>query len=330
MATSLSRGSFASASDEVRGAKGLGRVGLVLGLCAGAMSWAGDASAQAATDPSASSSTTTTTSGATSDGTTSTETTTTTSTTTTAEPAPPVIESPSNQCVPSCAASETCVNGHCDSICNPACSASEVCTESGQCERVGKLGDSFAAGAKLREEKKRETSLIGVRALAGLAIAGGASIEAFKEPDGSGVDGPVNSGSFYAALKLGMTIDVVELSAEWAPGTNFAVIGNEDSHFLTRPRTSYNNESLSSVLMNIGVHLPLTQRLSWPVRAGGGFVLNKDTTDFIARLDIFGISYKTKYVLLDVSLPSLRYTSDFDQYHRFSGLVGLTASYITP
>jgi hypothetical protein len=205
-----------------------------------------------------------------------------------------------------------------------------VCTASGQCERLGKLGDSFAQGARLREEKKRETSLIGVRAIAGLALAGGASIEAFQEADEDGLDGPINSGSFYGALKLGMTLDVVELSAEWAPATNFAVVGNEKSRFKDGSRTSYNNENLSSLLMNIGVHLPLTQRLSWPVRVGGGFVLNKDTTDFMARLDVFGISIKTKYVLLDVSLPSLRYTSDFDQYHRFSGLVGLTASYITP
>lgn len=304
-------------------------MGVLFGVCASAMAWAASAAAQGSSDSSGSSSTTTSTTGTSTDGTTSTETTTTT-TTTTSEPVPPVIESPSNQCVPSCASSEECVNGHCESICHPACSASEVCTESGQCERLGKLGDSFAASARLREEKKRETGLVGVRALAGLAVAGGATIEGFQEPDGDGLEGPVNSGSFYAALKLGMTIDVVELSAEWAPKTNFAVLGNDDSHFRARPRTSYNNESLSSVLLNIGVHLPLTQRLSWPVRAGGGFVMNDKTTDFMARLDIFGISIKTKYVLLDVSLPSLRYTSDFDNYQRFTGLVGVTASYITP
>jgi hypothetical protein len=171
---------------------------------------------------------------------------------------------------------------------------------------------------------------VGIRGLAGLAVAGGMSVEAFKEKDGDGVNGPVNSGSFYAALKLGMTIDIVELSAEWAPSTNFAVFGNKKSHFNTPEKTSYNNDALNSLLLNIGVHLPLTQRLSWPLRVGGGFVQNKDTTDLMVRLDVFGISFKTKYVLLDVSLPSLRYTSDFDQYHRFTGLVGITASYITP
>jgi hypothetical protein len=259
-----------------------------------------------------------------------TTTTTTTSSSSLPEPTPPVIESPSNQCVPECPASSECVNGRCESLCNPACSGSEVCTASGQCERLGKLSDSFATGARLREEKKREVSLVGIRGIAGLSVLGGMSVEAFKEPDGDGVNGPVNSGAFYAALKLGMTLDIVELSAEWAPSTNFAVLGNDDSHFNNRARTSYNNDAMSSLLLNIGVHLPLTQRLSWPIRGGGGIIQNKDTTDVLVRLDVFGISVKTKYVLLDVSLPSLRYASDFDQYHRFSGLVGLTASYITP
>jgi hypothetical protein len=222
------------------------------------------------------------------------------------------------------------VSGRCESLCHPECAASEVCTASGQCERLGKLSDSFAEGARLREEKKRDTSLIGIRGLAGLAVAGGMNVEAFKEPDGDGLNGPVNSGSAYAALKLGMTIDIVELSAEWAPSTNFAVIGNDKSHFRNRAKTSYNNDAQNSLLLNIGVHLPLTQRLSWPLRVGGGFIQNKDTTDLMVRLDVFGISVKTKYVLLDVSLPSLRYTSDFDQYHRFTGLVGVTAAYITP
>jgi hypothetical protein len=205
-----------------------------------------------------------------------------------------------------------------------------VCTASGQCERLGKLSDSFAETDRLRQEKKREVGLVGIRGIAGLALAGGMSIEAFKEKDGSGLDGPVKSAAFYGALKLGMTIELVELSAEWAPSSNFPVVGNSDSRFKDGSKTSYNNDATSSLLFNIGVHLPLSERLNWPIRAGAGFIQMKDSTDFMARLDVFGISVKTKYVLLDVSLPSLRYTSDFDQYHRFTGLVGITASYITP
>jgi hypothetical protein len=208
-------------------------------------------------------------------------------------------------------------------VCVPGCRSSEVCTATGTCERLGRLSETLEEASRRREQRKREVSLIGVRAIAGLVAGGGLTVEAFKEPDGDGLDGPVNSGNFYAALKLGMMIDIIELSAEWAPLSSFPVIGNDESRY-------DNNDATSSLLFNIGAHLPIAERISWVARVGGGLAMPEDRTDFIARLDVLGISVKTKYVLLDVTFPSLRYTSDFDDYHRFSGVVAVSGTYITP
>jgi hypothetical protein len=185
------------------------------------------------------------------------------------------------------------------------------------------LSETLEEASRRREQRKREVGLVGVRGIAGLVAGGGLTVEAFKEPDGDGLNGPVNSGNFYAALKLGMMIDIVELSAEWAPMSSLPVIGNDESRY-------DNNDVMSSLLFNIGAHFPIAERISRVARVGGGLSMPEDRTDFMARLDALGISIKTKYVLLDVAFPSLRYTSDFDDFHRFSGVVAISGAYITP
>jgi hypothetical protein len=80
----------------------------------------------------------------------------------------------------------------------------------------------------------------------------------------------------------------------------------------------------------MGYHIRIAESVYWPLRIGAGFVMAGDRTDFQGRVDLFNVSVKTKYVLLDASFASVRYVSDFNAYHRWTGLLAVGASYISP
>ena len=66
--------------------------------------------------------------------------------------------------------------------------------------------------------------------------------------------------------------------------------------------------------------------LNYRKRHGGPY----EGTDFQARVDLLNISVKTKFIFLDFSFPSIRYVSDFDHYHRWTGLFTAAVSAIGP
>ncbi len=157
--------------------------------------------------------------------------------------------------------------------------------------------------------------------LEGLKGCGTALITPFL-PDGS-LDTPTTWGAFLFALRAGVTVDQAEVSLEWAPNTFRPVIGDAE------PALD-NDEPMHSFTGGVGYHLPLTPGAYWVLRLGAGLIATGDRTDFQGRLDLLAISVKTKYLLLDFSFPSARYMSDFDLYHRWTGLFTVGVAYISP
>jgi hypothetical protein len=118
-------------------------------------------------------------------------------------------------------------------------------------------------------------------------------------------------------------MEVVEFSVEWAPGTYLPAAGGGDD-------VVDGGDWVGSLLGNFGFHLPLTDRIYWPLRIGAGVIPAGGRYDFQGRIDLVNLSIKTRYLLIEVSAPSVRYTSDFDDWHRWSGLVLVGASYVSP
>ncbi len=156
----------------------------------------------------------------------------------------------------------------------------------------------------------------------GVVLGGGVTLHTFSLPDGT-LDTPSTWGAFLFALRAGVTVDQAEVSLEWAPNTFRPIIGDSE------PALD-NGDSMHSFTGGVGYHLPLTPGAYWTLRLGAGFIATGERTDFLGRLDLLAISVKTKYLLLDFSFPSVRYQSDFDLYHRWTGLFNVGVAYISP
>ncbi len=228
-----------------------------------------------------------------------------------------------SECLPSCEPGFECVKGQCESKCQPPCEGSSVCTDSGVCERLGVVKEHMDEAADRRTQHRRDTTLTGVRAIGGILVGGGFTLHSYKERDGDGLDDPSSHGAFYAAIKAGVMFEIAELSAEWSPKLYKPVA-------MGRKGVLDRSTFIHSLIGQVGVHIPMTDMVYWPIRVGGGFIANDGRLDFQAKVDPFNLSIKTRYLLLEASFPSLRYMSDFDDYHRWTALVTLGANYISP
>lgn len=216
-------------------------------------------------------------------------------------------------CTPPCRAGFACVEGRCLTACNPPCAADEVCAASGACVPPSDLEPESTDPAR---------TLSGVHGFGGVVLGGGFTLHANSLPDGS-LDTPTTWGAFLFGLRAGVTVDQAEVSLEWAPNTFRPIIGDSE------PALD-NDESMHSFTGGFGYHLPLTPGAYWLLRLGAGLIATGDRTDFHGRLDLLAISVKTRYLLLDFSFPSVRYMSDFDRYHRWTGLFTVGVAYISP
>jgi hypothetical protein len=237
-------------------------------------------------------------------------------------------EQPGSQdCTPACRPGYACVQGECVSACNPPCGAGEVCTASLQCVPDPDAGLPPGAEPDL-PEGDRAHRLVGVRGFGGIVLGGGVTLHSFVNADRDGLEDPVTAGAFIFALRAGLFVNRNEISVELAPGTCYPILGADD------PAVD-NDESITSFLGSYAHHIEMTRGAYWAFRFGAGLIHRShgsrlDGTHFQGRIDLLNISVKTKYVFLDFSFPSVRYVSDFDLYHRWTGLFTAGVSYISP
>jgi hypothetical protein len=75
----------------------------------------------------------------------------------------------------------------------------------------------------------------------------------------------------------------------------------------------------------------LTEHIYWPLRFGVGMVAvntPNDTVLFQTRFDLLGIGVKLGHVMLELSFPAFRYTTDFDLGGIFSWLTAISVTYV--
>jgi hypothetical protein len=84
----------------------------------------------------------------------------------------------------------------------------------------------------------------------------------------------------------------------------------------------------------VGRYLPLynrpgaTVRVFWPLRGGLGFT-GVEPLHLQARADFVGVAFLVGHLLFELSLPSLRYHTEFDPaQHHLSWLFGASCSYV--
>ena len=229
------------------------------------------------------------------------------------------------ECVPACRPGYACAKGKCVSACNPPCAQGEICTAALACVPGPEAGGPSSSDSAERETD-RERSLVGVRGFGGLVFGAGLSLHAFRRVDGNGLQRPTSWPALLFAFRGGLLVNRNEVSLELAPGTYEPVVGNgtaiDNGHWIT------------SFLGSYAHHIHMARGAYWPLRLGIGLVYRGtgpyQGTYFQARVDLLNISVKLPYLLLDFSFPSIRYTSDFDLYHRWTGLFTAGASYVSP
>jgi hypothetical protein len=174
------------------------------------------------------------------------------------------------------------------------------------------------------DEPDRARTLAGVRGIGGIVLGGGVSMHTWRNPVDDTLEDPTTWGAFLFALRAGVIVERAEVAIELAPKTFKPILGGGAENAL------HNNQSVTSFTGGVGYHIPLTTGTYWPLRLGAGLIADGNDTAFQGRLDLFNISVKTEYVLLDFSFPSIRYQSDFDTWHRWTGLFNLGVAYISP
>lgn len=232
--------------------------------------------------------------------------------------------------MPICRPGFACVQGQCVSACNPACVEGEVCTASLQCvpETDPAAGPPASLGME-EPELDPDVTLEGVKGFGGIVIGGGVSMHTWRDTVDNQLDRPTTWGAFLFALRAGLLVGRNEISVEFAPGTYRPTIGGGDGDVIDQ------GKSVTSFLGSYAHHVPITLGAYWPFRFGAGFISRSHGgdwkgTDFQARVDLLNISVKTKMIFLDFSFPSIRYVSDFETYHRWSGLFTAAVSAIGP
>ncbi len=170
-------------------------------------------------------------------------------------------------------------------------------------------------------EKQTSGDFQGVSAFGGLGLGYGPTLHAYRFGGRGDLDGPESFTGYSFALQAGVFLNRAQLMLEWAPGTFQPLLKKESPHVDA-------GESFYSLVGSFGYYIPMTGIVSWPIRIGAG--VGSERNDLIARLDLINVAIKLDNVLIEASLPSIRYMSDFDTYHRWTGLFGVSASYVYP
>jgi len=126
---------------------------------------------------------------------------------------------------------------------------------------------------------------------------------------------PVES-AFLFALRAGVLFDTTELSVELAPATWVWRSGE-------KPMLTLN--------VAIGGLLRLTRNLYWPLRFGLGFAAVNTPTDEVymqGRLELVGLAYQLGHVIIEMSLPSIRFSSEFEHIGIWAWLFNVSFSYV--
>jgi hypothetical protein len=185
---------------------------------------------------------------------------------------------------------------------------------------ISTLADANTALAQGKIFSREGGRLQGVHGFVGLGAGFGPTLHTYEEADGD-LEGPDTYGASLFALQGGAFLNRLELMIEWAPGTFRPLSKDEPPHIDA-------GDSFYSLVGSVGYYIPVTDVVYWPLRLGAG--VGSDRNDMIARLDLLNVAVKTKHVIATISLPSIRYMSDFDEYHRWTGLFELSAAYIFP
>ncbi len=170
-------------------------------------------------------------------------------------------------------------------------------------------------------EQQTSGDFEGVSGFGGLGLGYGPTLHAYRFGGRGDLDGPESFTGYSFALQAGVFLNRAQLMLEWAPGTFQPLLKKESPHVDA-------GESFYSLVGSVGYYIPMTGIVSWPMRIGAG--VGSERNDLIARLDLISVAVKLDSVLIEASLPSIRYMSDFDTYHRWTGLFGVSASYVYP
>jgi hypothetical protein len=160
-----------------------------------------------------------------------------------------------------------------------------------------------------------------ISGLAGIGLGYGPTLHAYRPRGSDELEGPDTYTGFNFALLAGVMLERAQLMLEWAPGTYQPLLGDEPAHVDA-------GESFYTVIGSAGYYVPVTDMVSWPLRIGAGVA--SDRNDMIARLDLVNVAVKLNQFVIEASLPSIRYMSDFDRYHRWTGLFGVSGTYLFP
>jgi hypothetical protein len=163
------------------------------------------------------------------------------------------------------------------------CKGDRVCIN-GQCVEQ----NAEAENAPSQEPKDK---FDGVHMGLGVSVGGGFTIVSVN-PNPATVDG-----EFMAAVRFSALFRRFELQAEFSP---YSYI----------PSTS--GPAGFSLTTTAGVYLPMGSVACWPLRAGIGWANINERDFFQARADLIGVALRFKNCLVEVSLPTYRFITDFD------------------
>jgi len=191
------------------------------------------------------------------------------------------------------------------------CSAGAECRDGlacvgGTCRAAGEAAPP-QGGAR---QRWAAFELSGTHAFAGVTFAPGVT---GYWPYGGGV--AVDAG-FLFAVRGGVLFDRTELALEIAPVTWLW-------DFDAKPMLTLN--------VSIGGLVQVAGHVFWPLRFGLGFAaVNSPTEDVYmeGRLDLIGLAYQYGHLLFELSLPSVRYHTEFLQLGIWAWLFNISVAYV--
>lgn len=152
----------------------------------------------------------------------------------------------------------------------------------------------------------------GIHPYAGLTMAPGVFL---------GLDYPSGAttgafGSFMFSLRGGVMFGSTVLELELSPMTWVPVLDS--------------GSTTLNLNLSIGSYNQLVEGVYWPTRFGVGlqYLEASSQTLFQTRLDMIGVAFNIGHVLIDLYVPSFRFTTEFDQFGTFNWLFGAGASYV--
>ena len=83
--------------------------------------------------------------------------------------------------------------------------------------------------------------------------------------------------------------------------------------------------------VSVGGLVPVAGDVFWPMRFGLGLAaVNSPTGEvyMLGRVDLIGLAYQVGHLLFEISLPSVRYSTEFRQLALWSWLFNISISYV--